>query len=144
MLKFRTLAVRRYNLKPRRGNPGSGRAFAGSYAQAKVERRRLYAFSNEPLPIGENKPFVWSGRTRASAAASRGIRVFARSAQRASAAAVVRVRQLSRAGRGKRIDLLEEFQRVAPVERQELTPLSERRYDKELARTPDRTTVIRG
>ena len=134
MLKFHKRAVRRYGLKPRRGNPGSGRKFAGSYAQAKVEKRRLFFFSNEPLPIGENKPFVWSGRTRQLAAGSRAVRSKATNAGKGFGEAIIRTPQLNRAGRQKRIDLIEEFQRVTPGEVKEQERAGARHYEKSLRR----------
>lgn len=145
MLKFRKLATRRYGLTPRRGEPGSGRSFEGSYAQAKVEGRRLYYFSDEPLPIGENKPFVWSGRTRAAVAASRGVRAKASQSGKASAEVVLGARQLNRAGKQKRIDLNEEMRRVTPQENQHMEEQGGRRFERDLSRLPARrTTTIKG
>ena len=140
MLKFRSLATRRYRLKPRRGNPGSGRRFAGSYAQAKVLRQRLFSFSNEPLPIGENKPFVWSGRTRSSAAASRRVRSTATS-RGGKVTVFINARQLNRAGTKGRINLLEEFVRVTTQEEKEQESFGIKSYERRVSRLTAKTTT---
>lgn len=140
MLKFRNLAIRRYGLKPRRGNAGSGRSFEGSYAQAKVEKRRLYHFSDEPLPIGENKPFVWTGRTRSLARSSRGVKAGVTRSGKGHGTAIIRTPQLNRAGRQKRIDLIREMEIVTPEESSEQEKVGARHYDKKIRRTGKVTT----
>ncbi|MEN1680782.1 MAG: hypothetical protein AAGJ46_14430 [Planctomycetota bacterium] len=140
MLKFRRSALRRYGLKPRSGEPGSGRRWEGSYAQAKVEGRRLFAFSDEPLPIGENKPFVWAGRTRSAVAAGRRTEAAATSAGRGHGTAVLNARQLNRAGRSKRIDLIDEMKRVTEEERAAQEVAGMKHYEKSLQSMSARST----
>lgn len=67
-IHFTRAALNRYKYAPRQGDPGGGRPFKGSYAELKVKRG---TFINESIPaIGENKPFVWSGRSREQALGS--------------------------------------------------------------------------
>jgi len=63
-IHFTRRAMQRYGYRPRVGDPGSGRPFKGSYAEAKVKRREN---GQGVRAIGENKPFVWSGNSRAQA-----------------------------------------------------------------------------
>lgn len=73
-IHFTKRGVRLYGMIPRRGNPGSGRRYKGSYAEAKVKRKED---SKGVKAIGENKPLVWSGRSRSQALQGNTIRTFA-------------------------------------------------------------------
>lgn len=63
-IHFTKRALRRYSYHPRQGDPGSGHPFRGSYAESKIKRRKN---GQNVQAIGENKPFVWSGRSREQA-----------------------------------------------------------------------------
>ena len=84
-VKFTRRGYRLYNYTPRKGDPGSGRRFKGSYQEAKLLKKPLFSKSTDgfdstaPLPIGEVKPNVWSGRSRASALANNKVEATARS-----------------------------------------------------------------
>lgn len=60
-LHFTRAAYIRYKYEPRAGDYGSPIPFKGSYAEAKIRRRSNGAGVRS---IGEQRPFVWSGRSR--------------------------------------------------------------------------------
>lgn len=66
-IHFTRRALRRYHYRPREGDPGSGRPFKGSYSEAKTKHAEN---GQKVRAIGENKPYVWSGRSRSQATAS--------------------------------------------------------------------------
>lgn len=92
---------------PRSGEPGSGRAFRGSYTWKKLKR---YENGDGVRAIGETKPFVWSGAARRQ---SRSARLEARSpgAGKGHAKATFGPTQMNRKPK-----LLEEFQGLAAQE----------------------------
>lgn len=75
-IHFTKRAIRRYGYTPRKGEPGSGRKFRGSYAESKIKQR---SNGDGVKAIGENKPLVWSGRSRTQATQSQNIKAVASS-----------------------------------------------------------------
>lgn len=141
MLKFTDAAVRRYQLKPRSGEPGSGVKFKGSYTEAKLKRRKNGQGSRA---IGETKPFVWSGGSRTSARASRKVEAVAKSAERGRCHVIVNAPALNFTPDGGRIKPRQEFERIAEVERQAQEAAGLKKYDRQLAKSTTKTTTIRG
>lgn len=139
-LKFKDSATKRYGLKPRGGEPGSGTKYQGSYTEAKARRG---VNGQKRRAIGETKPFVWSGGSRASAAASRKV-VAKATSTRGSSEVVINVPIFNIGGSSKRINLNEEFRRVAETERKEQETAGAKKYDRELSRAPRKTTRVRG
>jgi hypothetical protein len=116
MLKFTNAATNKYGLHPRMGEPGSGRPFKGSYTQAKLKRRRN---GQGVQAIGETKPFVWSGKSRSDAKASR--KVVATAARGfGKADCIINAPTLNLTPKGGRIKQREEFERVTDEERRHL------------------------
>lgn len=79
-IHFQRRALNRYHYTPRQGDPGSGRRFKGSYAEAKVKRLSFAEFVGRDLggggterAIGENKPYVFTGRSRELALSTQSI-----------------------------------------------------------------------
>ena len=72
-IHFTNRASNRYGYAPRSGEPGSGRAFRGSYSEAKLKRKKIAGVQ----AIGEVKPLVWSGRSRERATSSPNIETVA-------------------------------------------------------------------
>lgn len=130
MLKFTHAAIKRYGLKPRRGQRGSGRSYRGSYVEGKVKRRD----NGESRAIGENKPFVWSGETRSRVRSMARVEAKATNYRSGYAHVIASANQLNRAGTGKRINLIEEFERTAPEEIREVEKVERDAYDKHLTR----------
>ena len=139
MLKFRDLAVRRYGLAPRRGEPGSGRAFKGSYAEAKLKRR---ANGQNVRSIGESKPFVWSGNSRERAQHNARVKATAASSTRGECQNIIDVPTLNLTPEGGRINLREEFERVTDDERAACEAEGLHRFQLELEKKPSKTTRI--
>lgn len=131
MVRFTNAAINRYGLKPRRGNRGSGRAWQGSYAQAKVLHRSNGEGSKA---IGENKPFVWSGESRRSAKAGAKVKGIAPSSREGRFELTAPTPNFNRLGSSARINLNEEFSRVAPVEVASVDKVETAAYDKFLQR----------
>lgn len=77
-IHFTKRAIRRYGYAPRSGEPGSGKAFKGSYSEAKLKRR---SNGDGVQAIGEVKPFVWSGRSREKALSGANVTAVARNYQ---------------------------------------------------------------
>ena len=116
MLKFTDGAARRYGLTPRKGEPGSGRAFRGSYTEAKLKRHRN---GRGAQAIGETKPFVWEGRSRNDAKAS--TKVIARAKRGfGSADCIINAPALNLKPKSGRINVREEFERVTAEEVRDL------------------------
>jgi len=84
-IHFSTRARRRYNYRPRDGESGSGRPFKGSYAELKVNRGEVAG----AVAIGENKPLVFTGRSRERATGQKNIRAVAKSFQEYRAEVVI-------------------------------------------------------
>lgn len=133
MKRFLAGAQRRYNLTPRRGQPGSGRAFKGSYTEAKLKRR---VNGDGVRAIGETKSFVWSGAVRSKVQGQRKIVAKAASHTRAYAENIFDVPTLNLTPKGGRIKLREEFQRVIEEERRLLEGLGAQHYENNLRRSP--------
>lgn len=131
MRRFTHAGIKLYNLTPRRGQRGSGRPFRGSYVEAKIKRRENGAGVRA---IGENKPYVWSGETRNRVRSMARVEGKAASATRGHWVIIAQARQLNRAGSGKRINLVEEFERTAPSEEREVERVQAKAYDKHLQR----------
>lgn len=129
MEKFKDSATRKYGLSPRSGEPGSGRAFKGSYTQRKLRR----GSNGQTNAIGETKPFVWSGLSRNNARASR--KVVAKAVRGyGSADCIINAPTLNLRPKGGRINLREEFERVTEEERRTLEKDGLFIYGAELAR----------
>lgn len=131
MLRFTRAGIRRYGLKPRRGEAGSGRAFAGSYAQGKVKRREN---GQGVRAIGENKPFVWSGESRASAKSGSKVKGVANSSRQGRFEITSPTPNFNRQGAAARINLNDEFSRVAPIEVEACERVEAAAYDKHIQR----------
>lgn len=116
MKKFTNSASREYGLSPRKGEPGSGRGFRGSYTEAKLKRR---INGKGVRAIGETKPFVWGGKSRDDAKASTKVVARARGGF-GSADCIINAPTLNLKPKGGRINLREEFERVTDKERREL------------------------
>lgn len=77
-LHFMRTAIQRYGYTPRAGDFGSGVPFKGSYTEGKVRGRANGAGVRS---IKENKPFVWSGRSREQATSTPNITATAKNFQ---------------------------------------------------------------
>lgn len=133
MLKFSNAASRRYNLKPRMGEPGSGRKFKGSYTEAKLKRK---ANGQGVRAIGETKPFVWSGNSRERARSANKVNAKAASASRGYAESIVDVPTLNLRPKNGRIRLREEFEQVIEEERRALEIEGIKVYQAEVEKSP--------
>lgn len=112
MEKFKNSATKKYGLTPRKGEPGSGRPFKGSYTQAKLNKRS----NGTSTSIGETKPFVWSGKSRDDARASTKVVATAKRGY-GSADCIINAPTLNLKPKGGTINLREEFERVTEEER---------------------------
>lgn len=133
MLRFLDSATRRYGLTPRMGEPGSGRQFKGSYSEAKLKKKKNGAGVQA---IGETKPFVWSGDSRAKVQSMHKIEAIATSSSRGYAKNIFDVPTLNLTPKGGRIKQREEFQTVREDERKLLEGLGAQTYANLIDRTP--------
>lgn len=132
-IKFTDAATKRYNLVPRAGEPGSNRKWKGSYTYRKAARATSGG-SFGSRAIGETKPFVWSGRTRALALGNSKVEVAALSHGEGRCDVIINAPQLNISPKGGRINMREEMERVALVEEKQLSSLFGRTYGGKLAR----------
>lgn len=139
MRKFTDAATRLYDLTPRAGEPGSGRPYKGSYTEAKVKRG---VNGQKVRAIGESKPFVWGGTSRSAAQASQKVEATATST-RGSSSVIIRTPSFNRGGTKSRINVNEEFRRIAESERKSQETEGLKRYDRNLQRAPRKTKKIR-
>jgi hypothetical protein len=139
LLKFAKSAMRRYNLTPRSGDPGSGRAFRGSYQWAKLKRRKN---GDGAQAIGEVKPFVWSGRSRTLAMASRKVVATAKSSTRARSEAVINAPALNFKNPKSKVNAREEMERVIPAETAVLEGDGAREYSNQITRQRAQRTHV--
>ena len=114
-LHFTRRAFRLYGYKPRSGDPGSGKPFKGSYAESKVRRK---ANGEGVRAIGENKPFVFSGRSRDQAVNQSNVTATARNYQTYEGRVAIPANTLNFL-RG-RIDAAKEIRATNPNEEQQL------------------------
>lgn len=139
MLRFKDSAMRRYNLLPRRGDPGSGVAFKGSYVEAKIKKKKN---GDGVQACGESKPFVWSGSSRAKVESMHKIVAKATSSEKGYAENVFDVPTLNLRPKGGRINPREEFERVREDERAMLEGLGAQAYKNQIDRTPPKTFKV--
>jgi hypothetical protein len=139
MKRFEYGARRRYKLLPRSGEPGSGKAFRGSYTEAKLKRRKNGAGIQA---IGETKAFVWSGDSRNKARQQRNIVAKAASHTRAYAENIFNIPTLNLRPEGGQIHLRDEFQIVIEEERKLLEGLGAMHYENNVNRAPPQTTRV--
>lgn len=131
MRRFTAAGARLLGYKPRRGARGSGRAFQGSYVQGKIKRREN---GQGVKAIGENKPFVWSGESRNAVRTGAKVTATVNSATRSRFEIVAATPNFNRRGKNARIDLNEEFSRVADLEVQDTESVEAAAYEKYLQR----------
>lgn len=140
-IHFTKRAMRRYGYTPRRGDPGSGRRFKGSYQELKLLRKPLFKGSNAGTPIGEVKPLVWSGRSRALAMASRKVEATAKSSGRGRVDIIINAPALNFSGPKGRINMRREMETVTAQEELQMGKVASERFIKELNRLNRRRTA---
>lgn len=116
---FTKAGAREYQYTPRQGEPGSGRAFKGSYVSRKIKTQ------------GHSLPLVWSGETRDQLLRTKSIE--ARCSQRGERAYVIvrlNAPQLNR--NNSKIKKHEEIRRVSQPELRELEGVLVRQLDSRL------------
>lgn len=130
-LHFTKAAYRRYGYTPRQGDPGSGRAFIGSY-----QWRKLKGFKNdEGIPSAKTtKPLVFTGRSMATGLRGN-VTPRAQSAERGYVDITVPAPALNFPGRNKKLNMREEVTAVTPAEEQKLQELMVRDIEKRITRT---------
>lgn len=139
-IHFTRRALKRYNYAPRQGDPGGGRPFKGSYSEAKIKRRKN---GDGVQAIGENKPFVWSGRSREQATGTPNITATAKDYQTYTCHVAVPANTLNFL-RG-RINADKEIRATTPEEERQLEQIFADVYEAELnarGRTTKTTKTI--
>lgn len=129
---FTKRGARLYKYTPRRGEPGSGRRFKGSYTELKLLRKPLFEGSTAGRPIGEVKPLVWSGMSRSAALASRRVEATARSSGHGAVDIIFAAPNLNRTG--KRINMVDEVKRVHSQEVKQMELVSGKYFERRLTR----------
>lgn len=125
-LRFTKRGATRLKYAPRSGEPGSGRAFRGSYTWKKMRRHEN---GQGVRAIGETKPFVWSGRARNAARNSSRVQVASPGRGRAWAHVAFGPTEIQRNPK-----YLPEIKRVAAVEERELGEVLAKAADKHIQR----------
>lgn len=122
-IHFSRRALRLYHYRPRQGDPGSGAKFRGSYAEGKVKRRKQFG----KIPIGENKPYVFTGESRERATSAPNIVAKARNYRTYSADVVINAPALNFVP-----DSRDEITRTTPAEVQRLEQQFAESYEADL------------
>ncbi len=138
-VKFTKRGATRYKYAPRSGNPGSGRRFKGSYAQAKVLKTK-YRGLGVPS-IGENKPNVWSGRSRASAMAGRKVKATASSSGKGSVDITINAPALNFKNPKSKAHPRKEVTATTSAEISEMERVSLNRFEKNVTRIRRKKTL---
>jgi hypothetical protein len=139
MKRFTDGATSRYHLKPRSGEPGSGRRYKGSYTEAKVKRKKN---GDGRRAIGESKPFVWAGDSREKVRNTHKVVAAAASASRGYAENIFDVPTLNLTPKGGTIKPREEFQTVIEEERSLLEALGAGVYENKISQIPPSTKTF--
>lgn len=129
-IHFTKAAIRRYNYAPRAGDPGSGRAFKGSY-----QWRKLKGYKNsEGIPSARTtRPLVYTGRSEQSA--KRGtITPRAQSAERGYVDISIPAPALNFKPAGSKVDMRAEVTAVTPAEEKKLEEILYRDIEKRITR----------
>lgn len=147
-IKFTRAGARRYKYAPRKGDPGGGRPFKGSYQEAKLLRKPFFSRdagdgfdSTAPLPIGEVKPLVWSGRSRASAKASRKVNATARSSGKGKVDIIINAPALNFKQPKSKTNPRAEVTATIPAEISQMEKISLQRFERNLNRVRRRKKV---
>lgn len=146
-VKFTRRAYRLYNYTPRKGDPGSGRRFKGSYQEAKLLKKPLFSKASDgfdssaPLPIGEVKPNVWSGQSRASAMANRKVRATARSAGQGKVEITINARALNLHAPRSKVRPHVEVTAIIDPELREMEEVGVNRFDAKLLKLRKKKTI---
>lgn len=129
-IHFTKAAYKRYSYAPRAGDPGSGRAFRGSY-----QWRKLNGYKNrDGLPSARTtKPLVYTGRSMESG--KRGTVVpAANSAERGYVEVTIPAPALNYQPPKFKGNMREEVKRVIPEEERKLEEIMLRDIDKRISR----------
>lgn len=140
-VKFTKGAIRRYGYTPRRGDPGSGRRFKGSYQEAKLLKKPFFDGSTAGLPIGEVKPLVWSGRSRSLAMAGKKVDATARSSGQGKVDIIIYAPALNYPGPNGRIKMRDEVTATIPQEIKQMSNVSAKKFEKSLLRIRRKKTI---
>lgn len=147
-VKFTRRGYRLYNYTPRKGDPGGGRSFKGSYQEAKLLKKPLFSVaggdgfeSNAPLPIGEVKPNVWSGRSRASAMANRKVHATAKSSGSGKVDITINAPALNLHLPSSKVRPREEVTAIIDPEIRQMEKVGVGRFDKKLLRLRKKKTI---
>lgn len=129
-VRFTKRAIKLLGYSPRSGDPGSGRAFRGSYQWKKLKR-----FKNGQgiRAAGEVKPFVWSGETRGNAKSRSRVKAIANSATKGRFEVIAPVQRINHHPK-----YLEEFKRIAASEEKRLSNIFARFMGRSLLRRLNR------
>lgn len=138
-IHFTDKGARLYKFAPRAGNRGSGKKYKGSYAWHKVTRK---AYHDGIKPLGENKPNVWSGTSRASVMASNKVIPRATSSTKGHVEIIMPAPALNYRNPKSKTAPSEEITRVAPSEESEMSQIAPVFFEKRLLRNRRKRKLI--
>lgn len=140
-IKFTKRGSTKYGFAPRSGMPGSGKAFKGSYSEAKLLRKPFFRNSDSGLPIGEVKPNVWSGRSRAEAMSNQIVHATARSSGRGRVDIVISGKKLNIHNPASATRPKQDVTSIISSELRKMEEVGRIRFAKELQRINKRKTI---
>ncbi len=140
-IKFTKRGSTRYGFAPRSGMPGSGRSFRGSYSEAKLLRKPFFSNSSAGPAIGEVKPNVWSGRSRAEAMSNRIVHATAKSSGEGKVTIVISGRRLNFHNPGSSTRPSKDVTSIIPSELREMEKVGAKRFERELLKVRRKKTI---
>jgi len=140
-IKFTKRGSTKYGFAPRSGMPGSGKAFRGSYSEAKLLRKPFFRNSDSGLPIGEVKPNVWSGRSRSEAMSNQIVHATARKSGQGRVDIIISGNKLNIHNPASKTRPKHDVTSIVSSELREMERVGAKRFAKELLRVRRRKTV---